>query len=77
MERILLAPSERADVVVDFSAFRAGTHVHLVNVGPDEPFGGGEPARTSTWRTPGRPDRSCASPWSTASVTTPACRPSS
>ena len=43
MERILLAPAERADVVVDFSHFRAGTELYLVNEGPDEPFGGGEP----------------------------------
>ncbi len=43
MERLLLGPAERADVVVDFSAFPSGTRVHLVNEAPDEPFGGGEP----------------------------------
>lgn len=43
MERLLLAPAERADVVVDFSAFPAGAELFLVNEGPDEPFGGGVP----------------------------------
>jgi FtsP/CotA-like multicopper oxidase with cupredoxin domain len=40
---LLMAPAERMDVVVDFSALPAGTIVTLVNVGPDEPFGGGVP----------------------------------
>lgn len=39
---ILLAPAERADVLVDFSDMPAGTKVYMVNLGPDEPFGGGE-----------------------------------
>ena len=40
---ILLALAERADVIVDFSGVPAGTEVHLLNLGPDEPFGGGVP----------------------------------
>ncbi|GGI45247.1 FtsP/CotA-like multicopper oxidase with cupredoxin domain [Agromyces flavus] len=40
--RLLLGPAERADLVVDFAAVPLGDHV-LGNVGPDEPFGGGEP----------------------------------
>ncbi|MFN8093302.1 MAG: multicopper oxidase domain-containing protein [Vicinamibacteria bacterium] len=40
--RLLMAPAERADVIVDFTAVPAGRYV-LGNVGPDEPFGGGEP----------------------------------
>jgi FtsP/CotA-like multicopper oxidase with cupredoxin domain len=40
--RLLLAPAERADVVVDLTAVPEGSYV-LRNVGPDEPFGGGEP----------------------------------
>lgn len=40
--RILMGPSERADVIVDFTGVPPGRHV-LKNVGPDEPFGGGEP----------------------------------
>jgi spore coat protein A len=40
-DEMLLAPAERADVIVDFSGLPAGTEVFLVNEGPDEPFGGG------------------------------------
>lgn len=40
--RILMAPAERADVIVDFTNVPIGSHV-LGNVGPDEPFGGGVP----------------------------------
>ncbi|HZD72173.1 MAG TPA: multicopper oxidase domain-containing protein [Actinomycetes bacterium] len=42
LERLLMGPAERADVIVDFSG-AAGRTVRLLNVGPDEPFGGGEP----------------------------------
>ena len=41
--RLLMAPAERADVIVDFSQYPAGTEIRLMNLGPDEPFGGGEP----------------------------------
>ena len=40
--RILLAPAERADVIVDFTNVPQGNYL-LNNLGPDEPFGGGEP----------------------------------
>jgi spore coat protein A, manganese oxidase len=40
--RLLLALAERADLIVDFGGVPVGRHV-LGNVGPDEPFGGGEP----------------------------------
>jgi spore coat protein A, manganese oxidase len=40
--RILLAPAERADVIVDFTNVPRGAY-SLANIGPDEPFGGGEP----------------------------------
>jgi bilirubin oxidase len=43
LNRLLMAPAERADVVVDFSAFKPGDKIILLNLGPDEPFGGGEP----------------------------------
>jgi spore coat protein A len=39
--RLLLAPAERADVIVDFSGIPAGTQIVLLNVGPDGPFRGG------------------------------------
>jgi len=40
LERLLLAPGERADVVVDFSAFADGAELYLRNLAPDEPFKG-------------------------------------
>ena len=40
---LLMGPAERADVIVDFTAVPAGTQLYLINEGPDEPFGGGEP----------------------------------
>jgi FtsP/CotA-like multicopper oxidase with cupredoxin domain len=40
--RLLMGLAERADVIVDFTNVPAGNYV-LGNVGPDEPFGGGEP----------------------------------
>jgi FtsP/CotA-like multicopper oxidase with cupredoxin domain len=40
---LLIGPAERADVIVDFSGLRMGTRVNLLNIGPDEPFGGGTP----------------------------------
>ncbi|MFC5789943.1 multicopper oxidase family protein [Agromyces tardus] len=40
--RLLLGLAERADVVVDFTNVPGGEYV-LANVGPDVPFGGGEP----------------------------------
>ncbi len=42
LTELLIAPAERADVIVDFSRVPAGARVILENVGPDEPFGGGE-----------------------------------
>ncbi|MDO9111733.1 MAG: multicopper oxidase domain-containing protein, partial [Desulfatirhabdiaceae bacterium] len=43
VNQLLVGPSERADVIVNFSNVAPGTRVYLVNVGPDEPFGGGTP----------------------------------
>jgi spore coat protein A len=40
--RLLMGLAERADLIVDFTNVPVGNHV-LANVGPDEPFGGGEP----------------------------------
>ncbi|HEU5224863.1 MAG TPA: multicopper oxidase, partial [Actinomycetota bacterium] len=40
--RLLMGLAERADLIVDFVNVPVGQHV-LANVGPDEPFGGGEP----------------------------------
>jgi FtsP/CotA-like multicopper oxidase with cupredoxin domain len=40
--RLLMSPAERADVIVDFTHVPVGSFV-LRNLGPDEPFSGGEP----------------------------------
>jgi FtsP/CotA-like multicopper oxidase with cupredoxin domain len=40
--RLLMGLAERADVIVDFTNVPLGQHI-LANIGPDEPFGGGDP----------------------------------
>ena len=40
--RIVLAPAERADVIVDFARVPAGQRVTLRNLGPDGPFAGAD-----------------------------------
>ncbi len=44
LSELLMGPAERADVIVDFSGL-AGRTVRLLNLGPDEPFGGGVPGQ--------------------------------
>ena len=39
-QALLIAPAERADVVVDFSGLADGTVVRMINTAPDAPFGG-------------------------------------
>lgn len=43
LTELVMAPAERADVIMDFSAIADGTEITLINLGPDEPFGGGIP----------------------------------
>jgi FtsP/CotA-like multicopper oxidase with cupredoxin domain len=43
LDTLLMGPAERADVIVDFSNVPVGTEITLLNLGPDEPFGGGVP----------------------------------
>ena len=43
LQELLLGPAERADVIVDFTNLPAGTAIRLLNVAPDDPFGGGAP----------------------------------
>src|SRR6266540_1865222 len=43
--QLLMGNAERADVIVDFTGLATGTELYLINEGPDEPFGGGEPDR--------------------------------
>jgi FtsP/CotA-like multicopper oxidase with cupredoxin domain len=40
--QLLMGLAERADLIVDFTNVAQGPHI-LANIGPDEPFGGGEP----------------------------------
>jgi FtsP/CotA-like multicopper oxidase with cupredoxin domain len=40
---LLMAPAERADVIMDFTNIPVGTEIILLNLAPDEPFGGGIP----------------------------------
>ena len=42
--QLLLGPAERADVILDFSDIPVDTQITLLNLGPDEPFGGGIPS---------------------------------
>jgi FtsP/CotA-like multicopper oxidase with cupredoxin domain len=41
--QLLIALAERADVIVDFRDLADGAEVAMLNIGPDEPFGGGIP----------------------------------
>lgn len=43
LEEAIIAPAERADLILDFSGFPAGTELYLINEGPDEPYHGGVP----------------------------------
>jgi len=42
-DTVIIAPSERYDIIVDFTGLPVGTELFLINEGPDEPFGGGSP----------------------------------
>ncbi len=35
-----MGPSERADVIVDFTGLADGTRVRMINTAPDAPYGG-------------------------------------
>lgn len=43
LSELLMAPAERADIIVDFTDVPLGHEIILLNLGPDEPFGGGTP----------------------------------
>ncbi len=42
LDELALGQAERNDTIIDFAAYQGQT-LYLVNVGPDEPFGGGAP----------------------------------
>ena len=50
---LLVAPAERADVIVDFTDLPVGTEVVMLNRGPDEPFGLDVPVGDFTPSDPG------------------------
>jgi FtsP/CotA-like multicopper oxidase with cupredoxin domain len=54
LDYLLMAPAERADVIVDFSGFPIGTEIYLVNDGPDAPFGGIGTEDLSDWESTGQ-----------------------
>jgi len=43
LESVIIAPAERADVILDLSGVPEGTALYLINEGPDEPYHGGVP----------------------------------
>jgi len=51
--QVLMALAERADVIVDFRGLPDGTEIELLNIGPDEPFGGGIPGEDFDAADPG------------------------
>jgi FtsP/CotA-like multicopper oxidase with cupredoxin domain len=53
LNHLLMAPAERADVIIDFSDFNVGEEVILVNDGPDAPFGGIGLEDLSDWESTG------------------------
>ena len=42
LTQLLLGPAERADVIMDFTGLASNTTVTLLNIGPDEPYAGGQ-----------------------------------
>jgi FtsP/CotA-like multicopper oxidase with cupredoxin domain len=54
LDSLLMAPAERADVIVDFTNVRVGTEIYLVNDGPDAPFGGISLEDLSDWESTGQ-----------------------
>ncbi len=55
LDQLLVAPAERADVIVDFSKLKKGDEVILLNAGPDEPFkGAAEPLPPADPKTTGQ-----------------------
>lgn len=43
LDEAIIAPAERADLILDFTNVPAGTQLYLINEGPDEPYHGGVP----------------------------------
>jgi FtsP/CotA-like multicopper oxidase with cupredoxin domain len=54
LDYLLMAPAERADVIVDFTNISVGTEVYLVNDGPDAPFGAISLEDLADWESTGQ-----------------------
>jgi spore coat protein A len=65
--RLLMGLAERADLIVDFTNVPVGNYV-LGNVGPDEPFGGGEPVILEEDQEPDEGEFAASDPASTGQI---------
>ncbi|WP_218149338.1 multicopper oxidase family protein [Streptomyces colonosanans] len=73
-EDVLLAPAERADVIVDFTSFPVGTELYLINEGPDAVYTGGTPGKdfaAANAKTTGQVIKFVVGPLTTADTSTP------
>jgi FtsP/CotA-like multicopper oxidase with cupredoxin domain len=71
LDHLLMAPAERADVIVDFTNFPVGTEIYLVNDGPDAPFGGISLEDLSDWESTGQVMKFIVKSATSADTTTP------
>jgi FtsP/CotA-like multicopper oxidase with cupredoxin domain len=71
LDYLLMAPAERADVIVDFSGFEVGDEIYLVNDGPDAPFGGVSLEDLSDWESTGQVMKFVVKAASNGDTTTP------
>lgn len=71
LDYLLMAPAERADVVIDFTSIPVGTEIYLVNDGPDAPFGGVSLEDLSDWESTGQVMKFVVKAASNGDTTTP------
>ena len=71
LDLLLMAPAERADVIVDFTNIPVGTEIYLVNDGPDAPFGRISLEDLSDWESTGVAMKFIVKAATSADTTTP------
>jgi bilirubin oxidase len=71
LDFLLMAPAERADVILDFSNIPVETEIYLVNDGPDAPFGGISLEDLSDWESTGQVMKFVVKASTSADTTTP------
>lgn len=71
LDHLLMAPAERADVIVDFTNVPVGTEIYLVNDGPDAPFGGITLEDLSDWESTGQVMKFIVKASTNGDITTP------